>query len=285
MTHPRTKIVLASILLLGGVFGAYIFRKPQSAHLHDPPPAADMAIQRPAVNSQEEPAAPVQPRLLGRIDPVACGPPPAPEPLQPSASDPEVHADRDGSRTIAPADMPLVSPWANGRKGSTLTRPASTTSLEREITSLDDGLSERKPPRTHRVLDGDTLSKLAQRYLGQADRFYDIYEANRELLRTPDVLPIGSLLIIPDPTSEPTPATAPLVDIPSSQLQAARQQSTTVVSSRTATSYRVQAQDTLHAIARHFYGDANRYRLILEANKDKLKRPEDLREGMTLIIP
>ncbi len=45
--------------------------------------------------------------------------------------------------------------------------------------------------RTHKIVDGDTLHTLAERYLGSADRYMEIYEANREVLPSPEILPIG----------------------------------------------------------------------------------------------
>jgi nucleoid-associated protein YgaU len=50
---------------------------------------------------------------------------------------------------------------------------------------------------THKISDGDTLSSLAARYLGRADRYQEIYNANRDVLRSPDLLPIGKVLKIP----------------------------------------------------------------------------------------
>lgn len=47
------------------------------------------------------------------------------------------------------------------------------------------------PPRTHLVADGDTLAKLAHRYLGDPSRAVDIYEWNKHKLPHPDLLPIG----------------------------------------------------------------------------------------------
>ena len=44
------------------------------------------------------------------------------------------------------------------------------------------------------VRDGDTLPQLAERYLGDARRATEIFEANRDLLTSPDLLPIGALL-------------------------------------------------------------------------------------------
>lgn len=52
--------------------------------------------------------------------------------------------------------------------------------------------------RAHTVAEGDTLFSLAKRYYGDGDRFADIYRANRRVLRTPDELPAGTVLVIPD---------------------------------------------------------------------------------------
>lgn len=54
-------------------------------------------------------------------------------------------------------------------------------------------------PRTHKIVDGDTLEALAERYLGSADRYREIYEANRDVLPSPELLPIGTKLKIPPP--------------------------------------------------------------------------------------
>ena len=70
------------------------------------------------------------------------------------------------------------------------------------LVSIDrEGNQDRAPrstdTRTHKVADGDTLTSLAQRYLGNPARYREIYEANSEHLKSPDVLPIGLVLSIP----------------------------------------------------------------------------------------
>jgi tetratricopeptide (TPR) repeat protein len=49
--------------------------------------------------------------------------------------------------------------------------------------------------------------------------------------------------------------------------------------------YAVQAGDTLSRIAVKMYNDSTKWRLILDANRDQMSRPEDLRVGQTLVIP
>ncbi len=55
---------------------------------------------------------------------------------------------------------------------------------------------------THTVVDGDNLMRIASRYLGRADRFREIYELNRDILNSPDLLPIGSVLRLPPRDAE-----------------------------------------------------------------------------------
>jgi len=49
--------------------------------------------------------------------------------------------------------------------------------------------------------------------------------------------------------------------------------------------YTVKAGDTLSKIAKEFYGNANEYHKIFEANRDKLKSPDVIRDGQVLVIP
>jgi len=54
------------------------------------------------------------------------------------------------------------------------------------------------PGRTHVVVDGDSLAKLADRYLDDPALDDEIFRLNRDVLTDPDVLPIGVELRIPD---------------------------------------------------------------------------------------
>ena len=50
-------------------------------------------------------------------------------------------------------------------------------------------------------------------------------------------------------------------------------------------SYTVKAGDTLSKIAKHFFGDANSYPAIFEANRDQLSDPDKIKPGQVLKIP
>jgi len=56
-------------------------------------------------------------------------------------------------------------------------------------------------------------------------------------------------------------------------------------SSSAARIYTVQPGDNLSKISKQFYGDANKYLKIFEANKDKLSDPDKLKPGIELRIP
>jgi nucleoid-associated protein YgaU len=49
--------------------------------------------------------------------------------------------------------------------------------------------------------------------------------------------------------------------------------------------YTVKSGDTLSKIAKDFYGDANTYMKIFDANKDKLSDPNKIQVGQELTIP
>jgi nucleoid-associated protein YgaU len=65
--------------------------------------------------------------------------------------------------------------------GSSSTAPASRGDSERTIT----------------VQAGDSLSKIAKRELGDADKWQAIYDANRDKIKDPDLIHPGQVLNLP----------------------------------------------------------------------------------------
>lgn len=55
-----------------------------------------------------------------------------------------------------------------------------------------------KPGRRHAIRDGDTLERIAERYLGNQQYADAIFNANRDVLQQRDLLPIGAEIVIPD---------------------------------------------------------------------------------------
>lgn len=49
--------------------------------------------------------------------------------------------------------------------------------------------------------------------------------------------------------------------------------------------YTVQKGDSLSKIAKKYYGDMNQWKKIFEANTDKIKDPDKVQIGQSLVIP
>ena len=76
-----------------------------------------------------------------------------------------------------------------------------------------------------------------------------------------------------------------IADIQAPSAAAAAAASAGGASSSAARTYTVQAGDSLSKISKQFYGDANKYMKIFEANKDKLTDPNKVNVGTELLIP
>ena len=59
-------------------------------------------------------------------------------------------------------------------------------------TSADTGRA-----RTYTVVAGDSLSKIAKREFGDANKWHAIYEANRDTIKNPDLIHPGQVLNLP----------------------------------------------------------------------------------------
>ena len=54
------------------------------------------------------------------------------------------------------------------------------------------------PAKIHEVVSGDTLSKIAKSYYGDAGKYMKIFEANKDQLKDPDKVNVGQKLKIPE---------------------------------------------------------------------------------------
>jgi nucleoid-associated protein YgaU len=52
--------------------------------------------------------------------------------------------------------------------------------------------------RTHTVVKGDSLSKIAKRVYGDAQQWRRIYDANRDIVKDPDLIYPGQVLKLPE---------------------------------------------------------------------------------------
>ncbi|UIL53867.1 MULTISPECIES: LysM peptidoglycan-binding domain-containing protein [Pantoea] len=68
---------------------------------------------------------------------------------------------------------------------------------------VDNNVENKKTPessdqRTYTVKSGDTLSVIAKQYYNDASKYMKIFEANKELLSSPDKIVVGQVLHIPE---------------------------------------------------------------------------------------
>jgi nucleoid-associated protein YgaU len=74
-----------------------------------------------------------------------------------------------------------------------------------DFSDVTGGSSSTAPPpqdqaRTITVQAGDSLSKIAKRELGDANKWHAIYEANRDKIKNPDLIHPGQVLTLPPTT-------------------------------------------------------------------------------------
>ena len=65
------------------------------------------------------------------------------------------------------------------------------------VSEVEAEVTEGPEPVFHTVVKGDTLSAIAQKTLGNANRYNEIFEANRPMLTHPDKIYPGQVLRIP----------------------------------------------------------------------------------------
>lgn len=166
-------------LVLAGIGLALPFRlRPSNRGLAPPdhPPIVDVPLRRSDVTPAISPPhidSPAAAELARQSPPLSLEP---------------------GSRPDLAALGPLPAlPHAFGRSGASEGHPSA-----REWKPVRLSVPGAAPKlRRHRLTDGDTLERLADRYLGSGARAEEIYAINRDLLTAPDLLPLGRIIRIP----------------------------------------------------------------------------------------
>ncbi|WP_227851902.1 LysM peptidoglycan-binding domain-containing protein [Clostridioides sp. ES-S-0123-01] len=80
--------------------------------------------------------------------------------------------------------------------------PKINTSSNDKISSkldlpLTKGFEVKNKQKTHKVGKGDSLWSLAKKYYGDGDLWKKIYDANKKLIKNPDIIKDGWVLVIP----------------------------------------------------------------------------------------
>lgn len=194
MASRTKKILAATVILATGLALAWPFRRTAPPPPH--PAKADLKLSRPSpagkantaprpVDALQSPVAAAPASLGDRREqsraasppPIVPSPPPAPSVprnFHPPASEASDDAYRPVFKRVEPT--PTQTTW--------------------------DSPAPRAGP-SHVIHNGDTLERLARRYLGDESRALEIFDLNREVLDNPHLLPIGTEIKIPWSQSNP----------------------------------------------------------------------------------
>jgi nucleoid-associated protein YgaU len=77
---------------------------------------------------------------------------------------------------------------------------ADTNNPAPDFSGVQSGTSSTissNPERTVTVMAGDSLSKIAKRELGDAERWHEIFAANRDQIKNADLIQPGQVLKLP----------------------------------------------------------------------------------------
>jgi len=186
----RLKVAIAAGVLAAGMAVACLFRHEPATG--DAPAVSKhngrLVLRKQAASPASDPStSPQQPGGIRLTGPAAAAADPAGRPTTVAGA---INAD--------PPPPTLARDYPCSGVSGTARWPAPLDMMPRRTTMADDS------PRTHKIVDGDTLEALAERYLGSAARSAEIYEANRDVLPSPQLLPIATQLKIPPRRNQST---------------------------------------------------------------------------------
>ncbi len=149
-------------------------------------------------------------------------------------------------------------------------------------------------PKTYPVSEGDNLSVIAKKFYGAEEgnkikNIIMIFEANRELLKSPGEIYVGQELVIPPLTTaqekheNESTFTSKMFEKVKSIGQ--RHPSAETDEAKQSRVYVVQEGDSLWKIAAEQLGNGERYPEISKLNADNLEDEDNLFAGMRLKLP
>jgi len=86
--------------------------------------------------------------------------------------------------------------FSNVQSGASSTAPPAPKA---DFGNVQSGVTSTAPAaaQTYTVVKGDSLSKIAKHFYGNANRWHDIFDANRDQISNPDLIKPGQVLKIP----------------------------------------------------------------------------------------
>lgn len=140
----------------------------------------------------------------------------------------------------------------------------------------------------HTVVAGDTLSRIAAEHYGRGSATFisAIFDANRHVLASRDLVPLGAELILPViEGSGGSTGKAPPAAPESAQRNVNRRETAGGSQPSGFRWYQIKRSDRYASIAREQLGDQSRWQEIYELNKDKFPSPDRIRHGVRIKIP
>jgi nucleoid-associated protein YgaU len=94
--------------------------------------------------------------------------------------------------------------FSNVQGGAASTAPAAAKKAD--FGNVESGAESTAPApagsmQSYTVVKGDTLSKIAKQFYGNANRWREIFEANRDQISNPDLIQPGQVFKIPADTA------------------------------------------------------------------------------------
>lgn len=161
--------------------------------------------------------------------------------------------------------------------------------LENLTVQFDDGVV---------TLAGDCdTTKTRDKAILMAGNVEDVKDVKSEGLRVPQEGAPAAPAPAAGPEPTPAPASNPLAAAgsvgqaasraaaPPSAVPATQPSAPQAQPAAAEQTYTIQSGDSLSKIAKQFYGDANKYMVIFNANKDVLKNPDTIFPGQEIKIP
>ena len=241
------------------------------------------------------------PPVVPRAD---YAPPPSPDRLPPVAmaavaQGPDMNGTYRSTLQVPPpplldahAPPPATAAWA--------------TAAPQPLPSAQVGSAAEPAPSTYVIRDGDDLASISSRFYGHPAAAAALWTANRDLIPNPDLLPIGAEIRLPPPWAIPGSASSQhggvrsieppptgvfprqVEALPASAAWLDGRQAPPPATTRPAPvagTVRLAPGETLETLAERFYGDRRAAARIWEANRDRLRSPELVVQGMELRLP
>jgi len=188
----------------------------------------------------------------------------------------------DGSVTARTAGVTGTSTGDTTGTSTSETPETSTTSdtgtTSRRSTGLSDSTDASSWPRTHEVKPGENLWEISKQYYGKGHYWKSILRANSDKLPSERALQKEMTLSIPAPpngasSSSSTATTASSGDGPPAS------------AGPNASWYKLKKGENLWKVAKTKLGDGTKYKEILDANRDRIEDPDNIKPGTWLKIP